>query len=477
MIRKSQSPGYRKWPDYAAIWRWHFYAGLFCIPFVLWLAVTGSVYLFRSDIEAILDRPYENLKLETERAFPSQEVEAAISAVNGSQFSRYEPPATASGAAQIVVSKGNELVRVYVHPTTLKPMKIIGDDSRPMVIVDKLHGSLLMGTSGSIIVELAASWAIVMILTGLFLWFPRDRKGFAGILYPRLGKRGRIYWRDLHAVSGMWVSFTALFLLLSGLPWSYAWGNYLTWARNLSAITSGKPDWPVGGEVARKDDVGVDPNGPSSMPGMTAAEMAAMAPSKGHNMGMSASAHQAMLMYALDLVAPTAMKLNVPRPVWILPPASHDGDWTISSQAQNRLERVTYTVSGMDGHVISKSGFADQNIVDQVVNVGTAAHEGHLFGRINQAILLLTALSLIGVTVSAVVMWVRRKPRELLGAPRPVESPRFSAGLVLAIAVLAVIIPLFGLSLLAVLAIERLILRRLPGTRQWLGLRPAVSSR
>jgi uncharacterized iron-regulated membrane protein len=211
------------------------------------------------------------------------------------------------------------------------------------------------------------------------------------------------------------------------------------------------------------------------MPGMTAAEMAAMAPSATHDMGMSASAHQAMLMYALDLVTPTAMKLNAPRPVWILPPATHSGDWTVSSQVQNRPERVTYTISGMDGHVISKAGFSDQNIVDRFVNVGVAAHEGHLFGRINQAIILITALSLIGMTASAIIMWIRRKPKELLGAPRPVATLRFSGALVAAVLILAVIIPLFGLSLFVVLAIERILLRRIPALGQWLGLRSAAS--
>ncbi|QXQ06000.1 PepSY domain-containing protein [Sphingosinicellaceae bacterium] len=462
----------RGWPEYATVWRWHFYAGLFCIPFVCWLALTGSIYLFRPDIEAFLDRPYENLKIAGERGLPSQEAEAAVAAVKGSHFSRYEPPATATGAAQVVVSRGDELIRVYVQPATLKPMKIVQDAHRLMEILAKLHSSFLLGPVGSVVMELAASWAIVMILTGLFLWFPRNRKGFAGILYPRLGKRGRIYWRDLHAVTGMWVSLVALFMLLSGLPWSYAWGNYLTWARNLSTITSGAPDWPVGGEAAKAKAGG----GPSSMPGMTAAEMAAMAPSATHTMGMgmSAAAHDAMLMYALDLVAPTAMKLDVPRPVWILPPAAHGDDWTVSSQAQDRPERVTYTVSGMDGQVTGRAGFADQNVVDRVVNVGVAAHEGHLFGRINQAILLVTALSLIGMTASAVVMWVRRKPKDLLGAPRPAPGSRSSGGLVAAIFILALVIPLFALSLLAVLIVEWVVLRRVPGVGRWLGLRSAA---
>ena len=29
----------REWPAYNTIWRWHFYAGLFCIPFILVLGV------------------------------------------------------------------------------------------------------------------------------------------------------------------------------------------------------------------------------------------------------------------------------------------------------------------------------------------------------------------------------------------------------------------------------------------------------
>ncbi len=42
---------------YRAIWRWHFYAGIFCIPLVIWLSCTGSIYLFRPQIERWIDRP------------------------------------------------------------------------------------------------------------------------------------------------------------------------------------------------------------------------------------------------------------------------------------------------------------------------------------------------------------------------------------------------------------------------------------
>ena len=39
---------------YRAVWRWHFYAGLFVAPFLLILSVTGAIYLFNDEINDVL---------------------------------------------------------------------------------------------------------------------------------------------------------------------------------------------------------------------------------------------------------------------------------------------------------------------------------------------------------------------------------------------------------------------------------------
>ncbi len=54
----------KPWPDYRAVWRWHFYAGLVCIPFLIVLSITGAIYLFRPQVEAWIDRPYDSLVVE-----------------------------------------------------------------------------------------------------------------------------------------------------------------------------------------------------------------------------------------------------------------------------------------------------------------------------------------------------------------------------------------------------------------------------
>ena len=69
--------------DYRAIWRWHFYAGLFCVPFVIILAISGSIFLFKPQIDAWLDRPYDQLGIHGAPVSAEAQVRSALAAVPG----------------------------------------------------------------------------------------------------------------------------------------------------------------------------------------------------------------------------------------------------------------------------------------------------------------------------------------------------------------------------------------------------------
>src|ERR1700742_3254965 len=90
--------------DHRTVWRWHFYAGLFCIPFVLWLAVTGTIYLFKPQIEALIDRPYDHLAVAAP-APPSAQIQVALAAVPGSTLQSFELPATPQAASRVLVER------------------------------------------------------------------------------------------------------------------------------------------------------------------------------------------------------------------------------------------------------------------------------------------------------------------------------------------------------------------------------------
>lgn len=459
-----QSAPRKNWPDYRAVWRWHFYAGLFCIPFIIVLSITGAIYLFKPQAEAWLDRPYDHLALTGRPAGAEAQVTAALAAIPGSTLKAYELPKVPDAAIRIIVHRGMEQTRVYVHPETLQILNVVREEDCLMEVISNLHGKLLMGNTGSVIVELAASWAIIMIVTGLYLWWPRQTRGLGGILYPRLDRGGRLFWRDLHSVTGFWISGFTLFLLLTGLPWAPVWGGYFKEVRRLTGTAVAKQDWSTGHPSGPTEKTGTDPaNGPAGASAEHAEHMA-------ESDGKPGTAGNPKSYDAIDRIVETVGPLDLAPPVLISPPAKGAPDWTAKSDAQNRPLRVNLVLDGSTGAVLKRENFKDRHPIDQIVGIGIAAHEGQLFGWPNQLLGVLTALGLILLSVSSVIMWRRRRPQGVLGAPEPIRNPGFSFGLGVLIILLVIYQPLFGASMILVKLIERLLLGRIPAVRDWLGL-------
>ena len=53
---------------YARIWRWHFFAALIVIPFVLWQSITGALYLWHRDLASLWHRELIHVTPDAHRA-------------------------------------------------------------------------------------------------------------------------------------------------------------------------------------------------------------------------------------------------------------------------------------------------------------------------------------------------------------------------------------------------------------------------
>ena len=99
--------------------------------------------------------------------------------------------------------------------------------------------------------------------------------------------------------------------------------------------------------------------------------------------------------------------------------------------------------------------------VARATETGVMLHEGKMFGWVNQLIVLLICLMILLSAVSGVVIWWKRRPAGGLGVP-PLrhDLPKWKTAMVIMLG-LAVIFPLVGASLIAVWALDRLVLSRL----------------
>ena len=444
---------------YRTIWRWHFYAGIFCIPFILALSISGAIFLFKPQIEAAINQPYQNLSTSGVRTSGNQQISAALAAVPQSRFVSYRLPSTDHEAVVITVNHQGAAQHVYVHPYSLAVLKVSPVDEQLIEIVRTFHGELLAGNFGSVLVELAACWAIVLIVTGLYLWWPRSARGLAGILYPRLNHGGRIFWRDIHAVVGIWISTLALFLLITGLPWALVWGSAFKEVR-------GMINQPIQqlhqAHQEHQEHLGHQEHGEHQQHArqdwtLSRAEEQAQ---------LAASTSEATLP---DAVLHAAQSLAFAPPVE-LAPAPDMNQWTVKSLHPNRPLRQDAWLNADTGELKRINQFSDKATIDKAIGIGIAAHEGQLFGWFNQLLGVLTTLGLVIMSVSGFILWRKRKPMRVLGAPPPLPDARAGKFITGAVLLMALLLPLLAISLIVLLLIENLILRRISVTRQWLGL-------
>ena len=121
---------------------------------------------------------------------------------------------------------------VYVNQYT---GEVIGEDERMPFFqtVFRLHRWLMDSNPGDgaifwgkMVVGASTLVFVVILLTGLVIWWPRNRKMLKNRLRVALRKGGKRFWFDLHVAGGFYVLSILLVMALTGLTWSFQWyGN------------------------------------------------------------------------------------------------------------------------------------------------------------------------------------------------------------------------------------------------------------
>lgn len=118
---------------------------------------------------------------------------------------------------------------VYVNQYT---GEVIGKDERLPFFqaVFRLHRWLMDRNPGEdkvfwgkIIVGASTIAFVVILLTGLVIWWPRNRKMLKNRLQITFRKGKNRFWYDLHVAGGFYTLLLLLVMALTGLTWSFEW--------------------------------------------------------------------------------------------------------------------------------------------------------------------------------------------------------------------------------------------------------------
>ncbi|WP_037264507.1 PepSY domain-containing protein, partial [Roseivivax halodurans] len=116
-------------------------------------------------------------------------------------------------------------------------------------------------------------------------------------------------------------------------------------------------------------------------------------------------------------------------------------------------ERVIH-LDQYTGEILFDMGVGELGALGWAAEWGIGIHMGQAFGVVNQIVLALACAAMVLMSVSAVVMWWKRRPAGGLGAPTVPADWRIPRGILVIAVAAGIFFPLVGLSLIVVAAIE-----------------------
>ena len=440
---------------YNLAWRWHFYAGLLVAPVMIILAVTGIIYLFKPQLDPLLYPHLMRVQAQAQPLPADALLAQAREAYPHASIDQYLPPATADSSAQFILAQEGRTLSLFLDPYSGALLGTQDAFYNLQAMARALHGELMIGKVGDAIVELAAGWGLVLVISGLYLWWPRG-KGGGGVLWPRLTSRGRLLWRDLHAVVGFWGSLGLLFMLLTGMTWTGIWGKQYAelWNRFPTGMFSEVPLSDVKARSLNQAERQTVPWAVETMPmpmsgGAHAEHMGHGAPASG----------PAAPQVSLQAVVDTAERAGVHPGYSVTFPKTDTGVYTVAVFADDPRNDATLHIDQYTGRVLADVRYAHYGLVARATELSVMLHEGRMFGLVNQLVVLLICLMVLLGSVSGLVIWWKRRPAKGLGVPPLRHGLPLWKTAVAIMAVIGVLFPLVGASLLVVALLDYGVLR------------------
>jgi uncharacterized iron-regulated membrane protein len=442
---------------YLATWRWHFYAGIYVAPFLIMLSLTGLIMLYHDPIEAYQYGDRLFVTPAATQTTASAQLQAVQTAYPEATVSQYIPPIAADRSSQFsIATVGGQELTIFVNPYTAQVLGSLDPSTTWHWWANDVHGTFFLGETGDRLIEIAAGFAILLVITGLYLWWPRERQEILRAFWPRWRAGKRILWRDLHSSLGFYLSLIIIFFMISGLSWTGVWGDKFVQAWN--SFPAEKWEAPLSDKTHESMNHGVLEEVPWNLEQTPLPDSGSMAGAPGIPEDLPVTL-DTVIAYARDNGF-TNFAVNLPQ--------DEEGVFTVSADTMSgditdaRQDRTIH-LDQYTGKKLADIRWQDYSLVAKGMAAGIALHQGDM-GWWNLLLNTLFCLAVMFIAVSSVVMWWLRRPQRafrLAAPPMPNNMPLWK-GAIFIMLLVSLAFPLVGVTLLGILALDLLILSRVP---------------
>ena len=448
---------------YLSIWRWHFFAGLYVVPFILMLSLTGLVmvagpwtdaYQYGDEL-TLVDEPVSAQQQRSELISADVQLATVKAAYPHLKAAQYVPPLNQNHSS-LVKMRGENFATtlVFVNPYDGAILGDFESGDRWYSIADNIHGSLLLGKLGDALIELSTGLTFFLILTGLYLHWPRKtavpfKKLFKPSFTARPKTESRAYWKALHGSLGVYSLLFLLFFSLSGMTWTGIWGQKLVQPYSGFPVEKRASSWQSDTTMTHGDlndgDLNEIPWGLEQVP-LPKSNVAAVNAVDSNNAAAPKSLG-AIVQQGLQL----DFKLNEDARFRIALPLKPEGVYTLLSIASSRdvidpREDRTVHIDQYSGQVLADIGWNDYNLSAKTMALSIPLHQATL-GPWSIVLAVVACIALILISVSGVIMWWQRKPSAPIQSSIPAARAAVTLGekcLLVGCVVIAILFPVSG---------------------------------
>jgi uncharacterized iron-regulated membrane protein len=198
----------------------HLWLGLGTGLVVFIVSITGAMYCFAPELQQ-LTQPYRSVAIQNNRFLPASELIAiAEKQIPDKKAKRLYYGQPNKAAYALFFDKDGYYYAVFMNPydgTVLKTKNMRKDF---YTIILYLHFTLLI-PYGQEIVGWSTLIFFVMIVSGIILWWPRNKAAKKARFTIKWGTSPKRLNYDLHNVLGFYSSWILLFTVFTGLIWAF----------------------------------------------------------------------------------------------------------------------------------------------------------------------------------------------------------------------------------------------------------------
>lgn len=208
----------------------HLIAGLTIGSIVFIVATTGCFYAFEEEFRNILYKNELVIKAESIQKTFEELIKIVKTNFPKEKIKNIKIKKDATSSIEFILKNKKS---VFVNPYSGKIIGTINKENDFFGIVLQLHRSLFLGDVGKIITGTSALLFIVMLITGIIIWWPRNKEVLKQSLWIKPNASFKRKTLDWHRAFGFYASWILIFTSLTGIIWSFKWAeNTMYWMTN-----------------------------------------------------------------------------------------------------------------------------------------------------------------------------------------------------------------------------------------------------